>query len=75
MHCVMHCTENKDGGYANGLWQRTGQENSPEAGSQGSVMGGSGIPLERVGLYSVCQGSKNQMDCKAKINSINIKSD
>lgn len=29
----------------------------------------------KVGLRSVCQGSKNQMDLKSKTNSVNTESD
>lgn len=33
------------------------------------------MSLDRMGLYSVSQGSKNQVDLKSKFNLINIGSD
>lgn len=47
-------------------------------GNQDLVMVLSGIlprSLDRVGLYSIFQGCKNQMDIRSKINSLDMKSD
>lgn len=55
-----------------------GGRKSLEVENQDSTVVWSGISLvslERVGLYSICQGSKNQMDLESKTNSVNLKSD
>lgn len=55
-----------------------GGRKSLEVENQDSTVVWSGIPLvslERVGLDSVCEGSKNQMDNESKINSVNLESD